>query len=143
MEKTIQTEKFPYNIKSPLIVKIISALLIPLELWLLWSFSTLINEWNEGNILGTFAFLISVLSIPFFVLIVFFTKTTLHNNGIIHINRLLRKKQFPYEDIENISVVGNGDIKLDLSDGSSIQILCGIDKQTRVLNLIKSKTCNP
>ena len=139
MNKIIQSEKFPYTVESPLFIKLISALSIPLEIWLLLSFSDFTNSWNKGDLIGALAFLITVLSIPFFLIIVFFTKTILRDDYIININCLLMKRRVLYEDIDNIKIVGNGDIKLVLTDKSSVQILCGTDKQNQVMNLIRSK----
>ena len=51
----------------------------------------------------------------------------------------IKKRQIEYKDIDTCKIVGNGDIKLNLTDRTAIQILCGTDKQTQVMRIIKSK----
>ena len=81
----------------------------------------------------------AVFLIPYILLTVFFTKTVLGVETITHTNLFFLKKQFLYVEIDTFEKVRNGHVKLNLIDGSSIQIQCGTNKQPEVLSIIRSK----
>jgi len=136
MPEPSYSENLPYVVKAHWLLQLfISSVSIACALWILWG----LPSSNEDPIINIFLFILSVFVLPYGVSMVLFTKTILQTESITHINALFKKRQIEYKDIDTCKIVGNGDIKLNLTDGTSIQILCGTDKQTRVMRIIKSK----
>jgi hypothetical protein len=142
MNKSFQAEPLPYVTEAPLLVKIITLLLLAWFPWIIFSPDTFVNSWNETNVIGKLCVLLTTLAIPYFVLIVFLTKTVFKADSITNVNLLLVKKQFPYSDIKEIEVTPDYDISLKMVDGTSIKIRCGTDYIKTPLKILKLKLGN-